>query len=190
VVLQLHYHRTGKTEVDRTRIGIYFAKTPPEKKWVSMNVTGMMPFAYIPPGKSDHVVRGSGWLTADANLHSVMPHMHLIGRKVKITMTPPDGKPVTLIDIPDWDYNWQETYWLKESLRVKAGTRFDIEAVYDNSSKNPNNPSNPPKMVWFGEETTNEMLFGFFGATPVNVSERPRIVRAPPAAAKDVGVKK
>jgi len=179
VVLQVHYHRTGKPEADRTKIGIYFAKTPPEKKWVSVNVSGMAPFSYIPPGKEDYKVTGTAWLTADVDLHSVMPHMHLIGRKVKITMTPPEGKAVTLIDIQDWDYNWQETYWLKESIRVAAGTRFDIEAVYDNSSKNPNNPSNPPKTVWFGEETTNEMLFGFFGATPVSSSDRPRLIRAP-----------
>jgi len=80
-------------------------------------------------------------------------------------MTVPGGKPETIIDIPDWDYNWQEQYLLKESMKVKAGTRFDIEAVYDNSATNPNNPSTPPIDVRFGEQTTNEMLFGFLGAT-------------------------
>jgi hypothetical protein len=80
-------------------------------------------------------------------------------------MTPPDGKEEILVDIPEWDYNWQETYWLKNPLKVKMGTKFVIEAVYDNSSKNPNNPNNPPKAVFVGEQTTNEMLFGFLGGT-------------------------
>jgi len=95
----------------------------------------------------------------------VMPHMHLLGKSVKITMTPPGGEPVVLIDIAHWDYNWQESYWFAKPLFAKAGTRFDIEAVFDNSAKNPNNPNNPPKDVSFGEETTNEMLFGFIGCT-------------------------
>ena len=54
--------------------------------------------------------------------------MHLLGKEIKVTMTPPDGKPKTLLAIKDWDYNWQETYFFKEPLQVKAGTRFDVEA--------------------------------------------------------------
>ena len=68
-------------------------------------------------------------------------------------MTPPGGKPETLIAIKDWDYNWQETYYFKEPLKVKAGTRFDIEGVYDNSRKNPYNPNDPPRVVRFGEQS-------------------------------------
>ena len=107
-------------------------------------------------------------------MYSVMPHMHLIGKSVKVSMTPPEGQKVTLVDITDWDYNWQETYWFKKPLDLKAGTRLEIEAIFDNSSKNPNNPSNPPKRVMFGEQTTNEMLFGFCGVT----SEGNKRVRA------------
>jgi hypothetical protein len=94
-----------------------------------------------------------------------MPHMHLIGKAVKVSMTPPGGTKTTLVDITDWDYNWQETYWLKEPIKLKAGTKLEIEGVFDNSTSNPNNPSNPPVTVRFGEQTTNEMLFGFLGVT-------------------------
>jgi hypothetical protein len=99
--------------------------------------------------------------------------MHLIGRQIKVTMTPPDGTAQTLVAIDDWDYNWQETYFFKEAKRVQAGTRFDIEAVYNNSRTNPNNPSDPPRNVYFGEQTTNEMCFGFLGVT----GEKPGRVR-------------
>jgi hypothetical protein len=115
-----------------------------------------------------------------------MPHMHLIGREIKVTMTPPDGPPRTLVAIKDWDYNWQETYFFKEPIRVKAGTRFDVEGVYDNSEKNPNNPNNPPKNVFFGEYTTNEMCYGFLAVT----GDRPGRVRfslRPPADAAQTG---
>jgi hypothetical protein len=93
--------------------------------------------------------------------------MHLIGRRIKVTMTPPGGSPETLVAITDWDYNWQETYYFKTPLQVKAGTRFDIEGIYDNTGKNPANPNDPPKLVRFGEQTTNEMCFGFLQTSGV-----------------------
>ena len=114
-------------------------------------------------------------------MYSAMPHMHLIGKSVVVSMTPPGGKKTTLVGIDAWDYNWQETYWFKEPLKLKAGTKLEIEAVFDNSSKNPNNPRNPPGLVLFGEQTTNEMLFGFFGVTTED-NRRVRLGANPPAA--------
>ena len=101
----------------------------------------------------------------DCKLYSVMPHMHMLGREVKVTLTPPGGKPMTLVAIKDWEYNWQETYFLKEPIDLKPGTRLAVEAIYDNSDKNPNNPFSPPRWVRFGEQTTDEMCFIFLGAT-------------------------
>ena len=164
MVIQTHYHRTGKPEDDRPKIGLYFAKTPVKKQWQSVGV-GDARFGAIPAGAASHKVKMTATLGGDATLYNVTPHMHLIGRSVKVSMTPPDGDPVTLVDIPDWDYNWQETYWFKTPIKAKSGTRIDVEAVYDNSSANPLNPNNPPKLVTFGEQTTNEMLFGFVGLT-------------------------
>ena len=73
------------------------------------------------------------------------------------------GPPVVLVDIPRWDYNWQETYWLQEPIAAKAGTKLEVEAVFDNSADNPNNPSSPPRPVRIGEQTTSEMCFVFIG---------------------------
>jgi hypothetical protein len=164
IVLQVHYHRTGRVETDRTQIGLYFAKKPVERTIepvvISPSIRNPLNF-FIPPGVEEYPIKGSIWLAEDCTVYSVMPHMHLIGRRIKVTMTPPGGTTATVIAIKDWDYNWQETYYFKEPLRVKAGTRFDIEGIYDNSRKNPFNPSDPPQVVRFGEQTTNEMCFGF-----------------------------
>jgi hypothetical protein len=120
-------------------------------------------FLSIPPNHDNYRVTGDIWIDQDCSLYSVMPHMHLLGKKIKVTMTNPAGKQTTLVGIDDWDYNWQETYWFKEPVKVKAGSKFSVEAVYDNSSKNPSNPNNPPKYVFLGEQTTNEMCFVFMG---------------------------
>lgn len=179
IIMQVHYHRTGKPEKDRTKIGLYFAKKPVEKPWNTLVINGMSPLTLIRAGNANHVEKGGGYVTGDATIYSVMPHMHLLGKSVKMTMTPPGGEPQLLLEIKHWDYNWQESYWLKNPIAVKAGTKLEIEAVFDNSSKNPNNPSSPPKLVRFGEETTNEMLFGFIGAVPAG-TERVRVTRDPP----------
>jgi hypothetical protein len=163
VLLQLHYHRTGRVEKDRTAIGLYFAKKPPAPPWKGLVIQGQ--FLYIPAGNERFRVRGALEVDQDCLLHSVMPHMHMLGREVKVTLTPPGGRPATLVAIKDWDYNWQEIYFLKESIPLKAGTKIALEAVYDNSARNPNNPFRPPRFVIFGEETTDEMCFVFLGAT-------------------------
>jgi hypothetical protein len=183
IILQDHYHRTGKPEADRTRIGLYFARKPVEKVFQNLTIGGMSPLTIIPAGRADYLAKGSRWLTTDATIHSVLPHMHLLGRRIKVTLTPPGGPPTVLVAIDDWDYNWQETYWFKAPIKAKAGTRIDVEAVYDNSPANPNNPNRPPRMVFFGEETTNEMLYAFLGATPDGPG-RVRMSRTDPNAKK------
>jgi hypothetical protein len=166
-IVQTHYHRDGKIGTDRTQVGLYFAKGPVEQPWQTLIITGMKAWEKIPAGKTDYTARGAIYLHTDAILHNVLPHMHMLGRSAKVTMTPPGGKPVVLVDIPAWDYNWQETYWFAEPIRAKAGTRLEVTGTFDNSAANPNNPSRPPRAVPYGEETTDEMLFAFFGATSI-----------------------
>ncbi len=177
VVLQVHYHRTGKVEKDQTKIGLYFAKKPVTHQFQPSVISA---FPTIPAGAANHRVHGQMWIDRDITLYTVMPHMHLLGKEIKATMTTPDGQTRDLISIKDWDYNWQETYFLKEPLKVPAGTKFEVTALYDNSEDNPRNPSHPPKWVMYGEQTTNEMCFVFLGAT----SDKPGRIRphfTPPA---------
>lgn len=193
VVVQLHYHRDGRIEKDRTSIGLYLAKKPVEKRYQSIVVggAGRLRFFAIPAGAEHHCVQGSLWVEQDCTLHSVMAHMHLIGREIKVTITSPNGPAKTLLAIKDWDYNWQETYYFKEPIAVKADTRFDIEAYYDNSAANPNNPNSPPRVVTFGQQTTDEMCFGFLGVTSdkpgrikVRFQEKPKQEEPKPGEAK------
>ena len=176
VVVQVHYHRDGRVEKDRFQLGLYFAKEPIGKRYQGLVIPGR--FLAIPANNDSFRVTGSVWIDQEVDLHSVMPHMHMLGKKIKVTITPAGEKPQVLVAIEDWDYNWQETYFLKEPMKLKAGTRFDVEAVYDNSGKNPHNPFNPPRMVLFGEQTTNEMCFVFLGGTSDQGRIR-RLIQAP-----------
>jgi peroxiredoxin len=163
VVVQVHYHRTGRVEKDHLSLGLYFAKKPGTKPFKGLILPGL--FLAIPADNDQFKVHGDIEVYQDCVLHDVMPHMHKLGKEIKVTITPPDCPPTTLIAIQDWDYNWQETYFLKEPMALKKGTRLSVDAVYDNSAKNPMNPFDPPRWVLPGEQTTNEMCFVFMGAT-------------------------
>jgi hypothetical protein len=170
IVMQLHYHRDGRTEKDQTKLGLYFAKKPVKKIHYGGAVAGMLKnapipliFFRIPPGEENFQLnQGQAFAGEDLTLYSIMPHMHLLGKSIKIAATY-EGVTRKLLEIPAWDYNWQEEYILKEPLQVKKGTKFSVEAVYDNSSKNPLNPFSPPKEITWGEETDKEMCFVFLG---------------------------
>jgi len=193
VVLQIHYHRDGKPETDRTRVGLYFAKEAGRKPIQVLTIPGLVsvtddytPFDVIPAGRSGHRVAGRLVIGQDCTVYSVLPHMHMLGTRIRVTATPPGGSERPVVAIDRWDYNWQENYQLVDPLPLTAGTVLAVEAEYDNTAQNPFNPSRPPKDVRRGEGTTDEMLFAFLGVTtdrpgPVKfrmVTEKADYVRA------------
>lgn len=163
IVMQIHYHRTGRVEKDRTKLGLYFAKSGHCQPLQTLVVPGR--FLFIPAGNRNYKVQGDMWVASDCTIYTVTPHMHQVGKAIKATMTPPGGKTITLIDIPKWDYNWQEIYHLAKPIHVPAGTRFHVEAIYDNSTENPYYPFKENRVVFAGDQTNNEMCFVFLGLT-------------------------
>ncbi len=159
VVLQVHYHRSGKAETDQTKLGLYFCKKPVEKRMRIMPIIGLLS---IPAGEANYTVRGFPMpVPSDATILGVMPHMHLLGRDMTVTASLPDGTAKQLVHVPNYDFNWQTTYMYKEPVKVAQGTRLGLIAHYDNSAKNPRNPNNPPKPVKWGEQTADEMCIAF-----------------------------
>ena len=165
---QVHYVRTGKLETDSSRIGIWLDKQPPYTVMNMIYLSG--DFAVVPPGVTDFRVRGSYTLPADADFVGVVPHAHQLARWIELTATLPGEKQsLLLLRVPQWDYNWQSPYNLKQPRRFPAGTRFDAEVSYDNSAANPRNPFDPPQNVWHNETIHDEMLLPMF----MFASERP-----------------
>jgi hypothetical protein len=171
LLLQIHYHKSGKPETDASRIGLYFAGRPVDKQVRGNAVTPpragvfVKPKLLIPAGDSSYEVTGTSTIEQDSHVTAVAPHMHWLGKDFLLTATRPDGSKVTLIRIDDWNFNWQGTYDFVAPLPLPKGTRIDMRAHFDNTAQNPANPSSPPKDVKWGEQTTDEMCIGFMQLT-------------------------
>jgi hypothetical protein len=165
IVMQIHYHPIGTTEPDRTRIGLYFAKKPVRKhlQWVSA-CENPERFA-LPAGQSPIDFTTILEIPIDVDLHALTPHMHFLGRSIAAFADLPDGRSMPLVSIPDWDFNLQETYYLREPLRLPKGSRVRILSRYDNSAANPFNPNRPPKTVRWGEGSNDDMMIVFLALT-------------------------
>ncbi len=164
VVLQVHYHKNGQDQYDRSRAGLHFVEESGVKRAVFTGEV-VYPFLNLRPGVANQTVVSRSTLRQDTEVISVMPHMHFLGRKMSLTAKVPGGSPIPMIAINDWDFNWQETYSYKQPLHLPKGTRLELNAVYDNSEDNPRQPSHPPVPVHWGEATTDEMCIGFYQYT-------------------------
>ena len=167
VVLQMHYNNSSTTEsrTDRTRVGLHFATGPIDKRQRGIAVLNRT--FTIPPGERRYEVRAS-WtdpLGRDLHATTITPHMHLLGRGMKVTATYPNGTVRPLIHIDDWDFNWQGSYTFTQPVPLPAGTRIDMTAVFDNSAANMRQPNHPPRPVSWGEGTSDEMAIVFLGVT-------------------------
>lgn len=159
VVLQLHYTVTGTATRDQTRIGIIFAKQPPAKAILTLQM-GNDKFV-IPPGDPDYRVQVSGTLPNDALLISLFPHMHLRGKAFQYMIDGGEGRIETLLQVNNYDFNWQLNYRLAKPRLIRAGTRLWWAGHFDNSANNPRNPDATAE-VRFGEQSWEEMMIGFF----------------------------
>lgn len=165
VVLQVHYHsHDGQPRPDTTKLAIYFASREPDQLLRIVPVVNQN--FEIPAGAENHrVTAGIPFVPVSIRLWVIAPHMHLLGRSMRVETTSPTGETRCLIDIADWDFNWQAMYRYSEPVRIPAWSSITLTAHFDNSSGNPRNPSDPPQPVRWGEATTDEMCIAFLGVT-------------------------
>ena len=182
LIFQIHYTANGTAGTDRSRVGIVYAKEMPKERVVNAFI--MNTSLKIPAEDPAHKVDAKVTLQQEAKLQALFPHMHVRGKSFEYTATYPTGETTTLLKVPQYDFNWQLTYFLDKPLVLPKGTQLKATAVYDNSANNPFNPD-PKKEVYWGEQTWEEMLAGFVdlvipaGMNPVDLV---RPARPAPAA--------
>lgn len=160
LMINQHYHPNGDSQrTDRTRIGLFFGEGPLEVE-VEAILASRMDFT-IPAGAPNHRIVARHELTADSRIVSYFPHMHMRGRAMSFTAVYPDGSREILLDVPEYDFDWQLFYYPEAPKLLPAGSVVEVAAYYDNSAANPYNPD-PTRDVGFGFQSTDEMMVGIF----------------------------
>src|SRR5579864_5678839 len=159
LVFQMHYTTNGKPAHDRTKVGIVFAKKPPEQEIVALQAAAHR--LAIPAGDPNYKSTAVAVIDQPCSLVGLRAHMHLRGKSFTFRAIYPDGTSETLLDIPHYDFHWQPYYYLESPKPLPKGTRIEATGVFDNSPNNPNNP-NPNMMVLWGPQSWDEMMIGWF----------------------------
>jgi hypothetical protein len=186
VQFNMHYQPSGRVEKDRSRLGLWFAKAPVKYEVLTKGVTdnvfiegkelaetrvingkevkvrGRIP--NIPPRVANWEISAETPIKEAITLYAFAPHMHLRGKDIKYTLIWPDGRKQVLLDVPNFDFNWQLHYELAEPLKIPAGSRLHAVAHYDNSINNRYNPA-PDKEVYWSEQSWDEMFIPWFEYT-------------------------
>ncbi len=160
LLFEMHYTPNGTAQKDRSYVGFKFADPKTVKKEVAVQNAGNFTFK-IPPNDPNYEVESEFVFRQKALLLSISPHMHVRGKDFRYELIYPDGKKETLLWVPRYDFGWQTTYQLAEPRVLPKGTKMHCVAHFDNSADNMANPD-PTKEVTWGEQTWEEMMFGWF----------------------------
>lgn len=147
----LHFGPSPVDATDSSYFKIYFSNTPPKRpvqefQLGTLGIAPVEPFLRVPPNevKTFHI---KATMPDDISLVSIVPHMHLIGKKFWAYAVKPSGDTIPLIRINNWDFRWQYFYQFRKLLKIPRGTTIYVEGVYDNTAQNPNNPFSPPREI-------------------------------------------
>lgn len=162
IAMQMHYTTNGRESVDESRIGVWFYPRGfvPEERMSGECACHFTPtWQNIPPHDPDYEMSQTITIEDDAYIYSFTPHMHFRGKRMRFTATFPDGSTEEMLNIANYNYNWQLAYTLKEPRFVPAGTKITAAGAFDNSEQNPMNPD-PARSVPWGLQSWDEMFFG------------------------------
>lgn len=170
LVFQVHYTPNGSPQTDISEVGVIFASPGEVEREVKIQAALNIDFR-IPPGAADYRIEAGHQFTQDTIVHAFNPHMHYRGKSFRYYARYPDGKEEILLDVPQYDFNWQNTYVLREPKKMPRGTVMMCTGIFDNSSGNLVNPDPTAEVRW-GDQTWDEMMLGAFLTTLPDGVER------------------
>lgn len=168
IEFQMHYTTSGAATTDHSRIGIYFHNEAPEHRINSLILSNGQ--IKIPAYAKNHAEQAVRKFDSDVLVYSLLPHSHFRGKAAKFVAHYPNGTSEVLLNVPNYDFNWQTTYLLQAPKFMPAGTRIVYTNWWDNSAQNPSNP-NPAREVRWGQQSFDEMIFGAIAYRKVQATE-------------------
>jgi hypothetical protein len=164
LIRNFHYSPTPIPQSDLSKFYLFFSSVPPER---AIGFAAFKPKNPTPDGKW-YIKANDSSFTAhinvkfhnDVSLLNINPHMHHLGKYFIAYAVTSTNDTIKLVEIPQWDFNWQEFYRFKKMVKIPAGSVLHAEAIYDNSLRNAENPYHPPKDILFewGMNDDSEMM--------------------------------
>ncbi|MBX7114530.1 MAG: hypothetical protein K1X64_09420 [Myxococcaceae bacterium] len=154
LAMQIHYNTAAAREPDVTKLKLQFARRP-------VTTAYLVPLAdasfLVPPNAmgftpSSHPKNFPNIFGFDVKVWGAFPHMHQAGREIRV-----DGPQGCVIDIPKWDFHWQQQYFFTRPLTVKADEAVKMSCTWDNPTS---------KYLHWGEGTEDEMCLTYLYLTP------------------------
>jgi tetratricopeptide (TPR) repeat protein len=173
LIVMLHMRPDETTEDVDAAVALYFADRPPSRTPVMIRLNQQN--LDIPAGDPSYVVTDHYVLPAEVDLLAVQPHAHYLARSVEVSARLPGGSVSSLLQIPDWDFHWQDAYRYRQPVRLPAGTELTMRIAFDNSAGNRANPTYPPTRVIWGQRAIDEMADVWLQVVPVRADDRTRL---------------
>ena len=185
LVLELHLI-PGKTPVSVSpSVALYFSAGAPAASAPLMFKMASKAID-IPAGARDYAITDRYVLPVDAELLSLYPHAHFLGKEMHVAATLPDGTARDLLRIRQWSFHWQQDYRYVRPVVLPRGTTISMRFTYDNSDGNHENPHHPPQRVTVGQRSTDEMGNLLLQLIPHSSADRARLVAD--AAAREIAM--
>ena len=165
VVLAMHYPIGSLGVTDSTKVHFYFY---PDQinNFRQIEISPILVnFNFCVPPNQQKTITSSFTVPLFApslSMYGVFPHMHLIGKSISTYAVLPNNDTAKLINIPDWDFEWQGSYSFPKMLKIPSATKIVGTATYDNTAGNPHNPNTPPQTICAGLNTTDEMFVIYY----------------------------
>lgn len=176
IAIENHYHLSGKATTDQSYIGIYFADQP-ISKYMTGSIIGSQRLQ-IPANTSQFSKSVWAYVPCDIELYDFTPHMHYIGKSVKMDVILPDGTIKPLLKLRDWDLRWQNVYTLRELTFIPKGSIIKADFVFDNSDDNSDNPYYPSQDMFWGWGSSDEMIEVYFSYIPIKFEDYGKMLSA------------
>ena len=187
VSFSMHYNKEagpGTGFWDRSELAFFFAKGPVQHKAVYDAVANSG--FEIPPQTDRWKVGAAKTFEEDSYLIALWPHAHLRAVASKYVLFTPDGETELLLDVPEYDQEWQTTYRYREPKLIPAGSRLEVTMWYENTSvRGAEKGFNPERSIVFGPETTDEMMLGFLNWAPAAAQDWAHPVEIPSSSGSE-----
>lgn len=163
IVFAMHYPAGSNGLKDSTKVIFHFYDEP---------VTGVREINAdpilqnwsftLPPEQVTEVSASYSNIPVDVSMLSIFPHMHLLGDHIKSYGLDSNDDTIRMIDIPHWDFEWQDFYMFKNMVKIPANSTLHADGAFNNTAANDHNPNNPAITVNPGLNTTDEMFLVYF----------------------------